>query len=166
VTSTIRIRRAEDVPGAQAAYEAHRARIAEVLQDVEIEHVGATAVPGALTKGDVDLLVRVEPEALEAAAAALGALYAIHQADNWTPTYASFVDPDADPPVGIQVAAAGSAEDALFAPFRDALTRDPALLEEYNALKLRLNGEDYERYTEQKAAFIERVLLRLSPPAP
>jgi GrpB-like predicted nucleotidyltransferase (UPF0157 family) len=114
---TIRIRPADDIQqAARAAYAEHRARIAEVLPNAEIEHVGATSVPGALTKGDVDLLVRVEP--------------------------------------------------GLFGPFRDALIRDPALLEEYNALKLRLDGENYDRYTEEKGAFVERVLLRLSRSAP
>jgi GrpB-like predicted nucleotidyltransferase (UPF0157 family) len=163
----IRIRPAEDIEqAAREAYDEHRARIAELLPDAQIEHVGATSVPGALTKGDVDLLVRVAAGELDAAAAALGALYAVHQEENWTPTFASFVDPDPPGlPVGIQLAASGSAEDALFGPFRDALIRDPALLEEYNALKLRLDGEQYDRYTEEKAAFIERVLLRRGPSA-
>jgi GrpB-like predicted nucleotidyltransferase (UPF0157 family) len=61
-------------------------------------------------------------------------------------------------PVGIQLTVAGSADDALFGPFREALIRAPALLAEYNALKLRLDGEDYERYTEVKGEFVERVL--------
>jgi GrpB-like predicted nucleotidyltransferase (UPF0157 family) len=165
---SIRIRRAEDIEqAARAAYDEHCARIAAALPKAEIEHVGATSVPGALTKGDVDVLVRVEAGDLDMAAPALEALYEIHQEENWTPTFASFVDPDAfGPPVGIQLVVSGSAEDALFGPFRDALIRDPALLEKYNALKLRLDGEDYERYTEEKGAFIEGALLRLSRSSP
>jgi GrpB-like predicted nucleotidyltransferase (UPF0157 family) len=78
---------------------------------------------------------------------------------SWTPTFASFVDSQATEfPVGIQLTVAGSADDALFGPFREALIRAPALLAEYNALKLRLDGEDYERYTEVKGEFVERVL--------
>ena len=65
-----------------------------------------------------------------------------------------------DPPVGVQLVVAGSADDALFAPFRDALIADPALLAQYNALKLSLDGADYERYTDAKGAFVERVLAR------
>jgi hypothetical protein len=38
------------------------------------------------------------------------------------------------------------------------LIRDPGLLAEYNALKLRLDGEDYEQYTAVKGEFVERVL--------
>jgi GrpB-like predicted nucleotidyltransferase (UPF0157 family) len=168
VATPIRILRGEEIESAaRATYEAHRARIAGVLPNAEIDHVGATSVPGAVTKGDVDLVVRVGPREVGAAANALGAMYATHQAENWTPTFASFVDADAAaPPVGVQLVASGSAEDAFFGPFRDALIRDPSLLEQYNALKRRLDGETYERYTEEKGAFIERVLLRLSRSAP
>jgi hypothetical protein len=35
-------------------------------------------------------------------------------------------------------------------------------LAEYNELKLRLDGLEYDRYTEQKGQFIERVLRDLS----
>jgi GrpB-like predicted nucleotidyltransferase (UPF0157 family) len=74
-----------------------------LLPEAEIEHVGSTSIPGALTKGDVDLLVRVEDGAFATASATLGELYAVHQPENWTPTYASFVDPSAaDPPVGVR----------------------------------------------------------------
>ena len=112
-----------------AAIARHSARIGAALPGVEIEHVGSTAIPGALTKGDLDLLVRVPAERFDVAVAALRDLYAIHQPENWTPTYASFVDGAShDPPVGVQLAVAGSADDALFAPFRDALIADPALL--------------------------------------
>jgi GrpB-like predicted nucleotidyltransferase (UPF0157 family) len=158
--AAIRIRpEAEIRAAAQAAFESHRDRVRKLLPDAEVEHVGATSVPGALTKGDLDLLVRVKPDRFESAVAALRGAYAIHQPENWTQTFASFVDPEAAAlPVGVQLAVAGSAEDALFGPFREALTRDPELLAEYNALKLRLDGADYERYTAVKGEFVERVL--------
>jgi GrpB-like predicted nucleotidyltransferase (UPF0157 family) len=156
----IRIRPEADIrAAAQAAFEVHRARILELLPEAQIEHVGSTSIPGALTKGDVDVLVRVGGRAFEAAIATLRDLYAVHQPENWTPTYASFADPKAtDPPVGVQLAVTGSPDDALFGPFRDAMIRDPALLAEYNALKLRHDGADYERYTQVKGEFVERVL--------
>jgi GrpB-like predicted nucleotidyltransferase (UPF0157 family) len=89
------------------------------------------------------MLVRVQAGEFVAAVGALRQLYAIHQPENWTPTYASFVDSAAtDPPIGVQLVVTGSADDALFGPFRDALIRDPRLLSDYNALKRRLDGED------------------------
>jgi GrpB-like predicted nucleotidyltransferase (UPF0157 family) len=158
-SSAIRIRPVGEVP-AEAALSTHRARIARLLpEEAELVHVGSTAVPGALTKGDVDLMVRVSAEEFEAAVRALRADYAVHQPENWTPTYASFVDPEAtELPVGVQLVVAGSKDEALFEPFIAALRGDPALLAEYNALKRRLDGSDYERYTREKGEFIERVL--------
>ncbi|HYH87883.1 MAG TPA: GrpB family protein [Solirubrobacteraceae bacterium] len=158
--AVVRIRPAAELRLAvAAAIAAHSARIGAALPGVEIEHVGSTAIPGALTKGDLDLLVRVPATRFAAAVAALRDRYAVHQPENWTPTYASFVDGDShDPPVGVQLAVAGSSDDALFAPFRDALIADPALLAQYNALKLSLDGAEYDRYTDAKGAFVERVL--------
>lgn len=152
----VRIRPAAEIAASVAeAFGAQRARIARLLPRAEVEHVGSTAIPGALTKGDLDVLVRVPAERFETAVAALCGLYAIHQPQNWTPTYASFTDDTSrEPPVGVQLVVAGSADDALFAPFRDAMIADPALLAQYNAMKLRFDGTDYAEYTDAKHAFI------------
>jgi len=147
---------------AEAAFQAQRTRVAALVPEADIQHVGSTAVPGALTKGDVDVLVRVEAERFETAVAQLQDAYTIHQPHNWTPTLASFVDRAAsDPPVGIQLVVADSREDRFFAPFRDLLTTDPELLEEYNALKRAHDASDYQTYTDDKEVFILRVLARL-----
>jgi GrpB-like predicted nucleotidyltransferase (UPF0157 family) len=103
----------------------------------------------------------VDAAGFDAAVVTLRGLYAVHQPENWTPTYASFLDPAAvDPPVGVQLAVRGSADDLLFAPFRQALI-DPALLRAYNDLKLSLDGADYELYTDVKGAFVDQVLARV-----
>lgn len=164
----VRIRsEAEIRAAAKSAVEEHRQRVLELLPEAQVDHVGSTSIPGALTKGDVDLLVRVDAARFDAAVAALRGLYAVHQPENWTPTYASFADPEAtDLPIGVQLAVAGSADDLLFGPFRDALVDDPALLAEYNALKLRHDGDEYERYTEVKGEFVERVLARVKESSP
>jgi GrpB-like predicted nucleotidyltransferase (UPF0157 family) len=162
--AVVRIRRVDDVQDlANAAVCAHRRSVLELVPGAEVEHVGATAVPGALTKGDVDLLVRVGEADFSAAADALASRYAIHQPHNWTPTLASFSAADAGQlPVGIQLVVTGSEADRFFGPFRDALINDQTLLAEYNELKLRLDGLEYERYSEQKGQFIERVLRELN----
>ena len=152
---------------ARAAFEHHRERALELIPRAEVEHVGSTSIPGALTKGDVDLLVRVQPGEFTAALGCLRQRYAVHQRENWTPTYASFVDPAAtDPPIGVQLVVAGSADDLLFGPFRDALVRDRRLLSDYNALKRRLDGSDYQHYTDVKGKFVRDVLARLSARGP
>jgi GrpB-like predicted nucleotidyltransferase (UPF0157 family) len=162
--AVVRIRRADDVHDlAEAAVDAHRRVVLELVPGATVEHVGATAVPGALTKGDVDVLVRVGEAEFPAAVDALCRQYAIHQPHNWTPTLASFTDPDsAELPVGIQLVVRGSDADKFFGPFRDALISSPTLLAEYNELKRGLDGLEYERYTQRKGQFIERVLGELS----
>ncbi len=156
----IRIRPAEELEQeTRAAFELHRELLLVLLPGAEVEHVGSTAVPGALTKGDLDLVVRVDQATFPTAIGMLGSHYAAHQPKNWTPTLASFKDPSSRrPEVGVQLVVAGSHDDRLFGPFRDALVRDPALLARYNELKRGLDGAEYQRYTEQKGKFIERVL--------
>lgn len=156
----IRIRPADEVrDSAAATFAEHRAVVGALIPGAEVEHVGATAVPGAVTKGDVDVLVRVGEPDFPAAVEVLARRYAIHQPDQWTPTFASFRDPQApEPGVGVQLVVAGSDFDACFGPFRDALIEDAALLAAYNECKRRLDGLGYDAYTEQKAEFVERVL--------
>lgn len=166
--AAVRIRSADDIRElAEATFDEHRRAVLALVPCAEVEHVGATAVPGALTKGDVDLLVRVGEPEFPTAVEALRRRYAIHQPHNWTPTLASFkASGAAELEVGIQLVAEGSDADRFFGPFRDALMNTPALLAEYNQLKLRLDGLDYERYTEQKGQFIERVLRDLNAQQP
>ena len=157
---TVRIRRADEIQDiARAAFDAHRRDLVALLPTENVEHVGATAVPGALTKGDVDLLVRVSERDFADAVLILRERYLVHQAHNWTRTLASFTAPGtSEPPVGVQLVVAGSDADGFFGPIRDALINDPALLAQYNELKLSLDGLDYESYTERKGVFVERVL--------
>jgi GrpB-like predicted nucleotidyltransferase (UPF0157 family) len=83
----VRIRPSGDVRDlAQAAFEKHRRAVLALLPDADVEHVGATAVPGALTKGDVDVLVRVDEAEFPTAVDVLSHRYAIHQPHSWTPT--------------------------------------------------------------------------------
>jgi GrpB-like predicted nucleotidyltransferase (UPF0157 family) len=156
----VRIRPEQEIRDAvAAAFEAHRTRLRARLPEAEMEHVGSTSIPGALTKGDLDLLVRVGAAEFDAAVRMVRGMYDVHQPENWTPSYASFVDPEATyPPVGVQVVVRGSDDDRLFGPFREAMIADPALLAAYNRFKLEHDGEDYERYTDAKAVFVEQVL--------
>jgi GrpB-like predicted nucleotidyltransferase (UPF0157 family) len=146
-------------PSVAAALERHGAGIRAVLPDAAIEHIGATAVPGALTKGDLDLLVRVERPAFADAKAKLGSLYAINQPENWNQTFASFMElPKGEVPVGVQLVVADSADDRMLVSWRDQLLRNSELLDRYNRFKRGQVGADPDAYVEAKAKFIERIL--------
>ena len=102
-------------------------------------HVGATAVPGCLTKGDLDVVVRVEPADFAAAEARLAGRFGRNAGSVRTEDFAAFAEAGRSPPLGIQLTVKGGALD-IFHAFAAALRGDPALVRRYNALKLRFRG--------------------------
>ena len=125
----------------------------------EIRHVGATAVPGCLTKGDLDIAVRVERLAFPAADAILTQQFARNTGSVRTSDFAAFEDAGSHPPLGIQLVVTGSAYDD-FHRFADSLRADATLVDAYNVLKRRFNGQPMQDYRDAKGAFVERVLAR------
>ena len=139
------------------AFALREAQLTHWLPFAEIEHIGSTAVPGALTKGDLDVLVRVENGEFRVAEEALAGLFVRNDGTPRTETFASFKDEAAIPPLGIQLVVRGSEWD-LFSRFRDALNRDSRLVAEYNELKERFQNASMDEYRSSKEQFIERVL--------
>jgi GrpB-like predicted nucleotidyltransferase (UPF0157 family) len=134
----------------------HERSIRGLVPGADVKHVGASAVPGALTKGDLDLLVSVPAVAFDRAQRALGERYADHQPESWTATFASFRQEPADEiPVGIQLVESGSDEERRFLEWRDRLSGEPGLLADYNSFKRSQVGASLDRYTAEKAGFID-----------
>ena len=111
----------------------------------ELVLTGGLSVPGALTKGDVDLHLRVEPARFAAIVARLEGRYAIASPHAWAPTLAVFEVP-ATLPTGLAVTPVGSEHDDRFTSTWQALRENPDLLARYNALKATSVGTpSYER---------------------
>lgn len=142
---------------ADAAFRVVEQRIRELLPNAGIEHIGGTAIPGARTKGDLDVCVRVAADAFARADCILSMEYARNVGSDCSATLASFKDDDADPPLGVQLVAVGGPED-FFVRFREALRGSPKLVAEYDALKARFEGAEMDAYRAEKARFVERVL--------
>jgi GrpB-like predicted nucleotidyltransferase (UPF0157 family) len=141
------------------AMERNFAVIERLLASTTIEHIGATAVPGSLTKGDLDLLVAVPAADFGDAKHRLAERYAPHYPEEWEAERASFAEvPEADLPVGVQLVVAGGEDERVFLAWRDRLRSEPELLERYNELKSRHGGDDYDAYTAAKARFIEAAV--------
>ena len=83
------------------------AAIKSLLPDACIEHVGGTALPHGITKGDLDIQVRVGADAFEAASAALAGAFAPDPENAWGDGAASFRFDDADIPTGIHLTEIG-----------------------------------------------------------
>lgn len=123
----------------------------------DIRHIGATAVAGCLTKGDLDIVVRIAAHDFVQADDALAARFARNVGSKRTETFSSFEDKATTPHLGIQLTVAGG-EDDDFHLFVDALRRDPDLVARYNALKRQFDGQPMDVYRTAKSAFIGDVL--------
>ncbi len=147
---------------ARAAAESLFDRIVPLLRRVlppaaDIRHVGSTAIPGCLTKGDLDIVVRVHATDFRVADAALTAQFARNTGSMQTSTFSSFEDDTTSPHLGIQLTAIHGAND-FFHLFVERLRNDPNLLSHYNALKTRFDGRPMIEYRAAKDAFIAEVL--------
>ena len=88
---------------------------------------------GVLTRGDVDLHLRVEPRAFDGAVERVRAAYPVASPGAWAPTLAVFEVPRRRA-TGLAVTPLHSQHDRRFRLAWDALRRDPALVVEDNAL--------------------------------
>ena len=123
--------------------------------DGDLVLVGGTSVAGALTVGDVDLHLRVPPEAFDPTVALLSEHLAVASPAAWAPTLAVFAVPAALP-TGLAVTPVGSEHDVRFTRCWQRLAAEPALLAEYNAVKAEHVGTS--EYEAEKSAFFDRLL--------
>lgn len=132
--------------------------LAALLPAAEIHHIGATAIPGSVTKGDVDVLVLVTPEQFPEAVESLKRHFAVKQPTNWTGEFASFGDDSSyELPLGIQMVVKDSSTDYLLF-LRDYFIFNTQALEEYNRLKLTHASEGAEEYWKAKDSFLRKIL--------
>jgi hypothetical protein len=144
---------AEFIAAGRRIRDAVQARLAPVLPPHELVLTGGSSVPGALTKGDIDLHLRVALGDFAAAVATLRGRYPVVHPEIWQDTLATFAI-EAELPTGLAVTPIGSAHDVRFRRTWALLAADPALLAAYNAVKA-AGGGDYER---RKSAFFDRLL--------
>jgi len=142
---------------AEKLFLKERKRILHVIPSADIQHIGGTAVPGSLTKGDLDIQVRVKQKDFEKAQNALSKMYKPNKGNSPTKTYASFKDDSAKIPLGVQLTVIGSKEDN-FTALRDILIHDKNHLKKYNVLKKRYQGKSMREYRKAKGKFVEKIL--------
>jgi GrpB-like predicted nucleotidyltransferase (UPF0157 family) len=149
--------REEEIRGRVAGvFGRRRVGLEGMLPGARIEHVGSTAVPGSLTKGDLDICVIVEGGEFERASRALAGRFEIHQSENWSATLASFTAPSEDGiDVGVQLVPAGSADELHFVGWRDRLRADPELRARYDELKRRHQNGGMDAYRAAKEKLIQ-----------
>jgi GrpB-like predicted nucleotidyltransferase (UPF0157 family) len=147
-------------PAWPALYETERERLEPLLDALEIHHIGSTAVPGLLAKPIIDIVALVDDLAAPIAALIYNG-YQYVRVFNAAFAHRRFLCyPTASHRTHHLHLVDDRAELERRLRFRDRLRADPALADEYAALKRALaarHPEDREAYTEAKAPFIRRV---------
>lgn len=134
-----------------------------LVPSARIEHVGASAVPGAISKGDLDVFVGIERREFDTAIRALRKVgYAEKEDTLRTESLCMMETGKYDSPVAIQLVENGSRFE-MFLTFRDALRHDGSLLHGYNEMKRNCEGRSEEHYRAAKASFIEEALTIREP---
>ena len=137
-------------------FQEQRKRLLNQLPLAEVHHIGSTAIPGSITKGDLDVNVRVEEQEFAKAVELLKAMYAINQPNNWTATFASFKANRVGMDLGVQLTTMGSPEDT-FLVHRDILLNRPELVEQLNILKMSYEGKSMHEYRKAKSDFFAKI---------
>jgi GrpB-like predicted nucleotidyltransferase (UPF0157 family) len=140
---------------AEALYVQVREHVLRLVPNAVVEHVGSTSLPDGLTKGDLDVQVRVRSEVFDAACRALATVYQLNPG-GFTDGGRSFKQDSSEPPLGVHVTIIGGPSD-IQCTHRDLLRRRPDLRAEYDALKRRFDGGDMDAYREAKNAFFAQL---------
>ena len=143
---------------AVAAFEDAQLLLSAILPDARIEHVGASAVPGAYSRGGVDLCVIVPRDGLREALGVLGeAGFALRPGAPRSEQQCTLDAPDGDNPLTVHLVETGSRFEA-FTRLRDALRADATLLARCNAIKIDAAARGEAAYRVAKTEFIRGVV--------
>jgi GrpB-like predicted nucleotidyltransferase (UPF0157 family) len=123
----------------------------------EVLHIGATAIPGCLTKGDLDIVVRVARPDFANVERLLASRFARNSGSVCTEEFAAFEEDERSPHLGIQLTVVGGPLD-VFHYFAEALRDNSDLVRRYNEIKLGCSGQPMADYRAAKDIFIGRVL--------
>ena len=143
---------------ATAAYEDAELLLSAILPDARIEHVGASAIPGAYSRGGVDVCVAAPRDAFDESLGVLcEAGYLQRSQADGVDRHAVFASSQGAVPLTLQLIESGSAHESLMR-LCDALRADPALVSRYNALKIEAGPRGATAYADAKARFVAETL--------
>ena len=147
----------EAFQAAERLYEAVQRRISTALPKAEIHHIGSTAIRGSLTKGDLDVLVRVSKDSFPEADRVLSNMFDRNEGSDRTDSFSAFMDSSESPDLGVQLVVEGSERDN-FATWVDMLRSNDELRAAYDDLKANFHGKDMREYRAAKDEFISMIL--------
>ena len=129
-----------------------------ILVNTRIEHIGASSIPDAVSKGDLDVYVGVAKEDFEESLAKIKKLNFVEKEDTLRTDELCMLCTDKyNYDVAVQLVVNGS-QFADFIAFRDLLRSNSRLLEDYNNLKRASSDLSSEKYREKKSIWVESIL--------
>ncbi len=141
-------------------FQQYQASIIAILPTARVEHIGASSINGAISKGDLDIFVAVSADEFEMAIQAISALGFKEKLNTLRTPELCMLESMSGNSVAVQLVSTGSQfED--FLSFRDALRTNFGLLQQYNQLKRQFEGKSHSSYRAAKSKFIEQVLATL-----
>ncbi|MFD1737612.1 GrpB family protein [Bacillus salitolerans] len=141
----------------EKTFFSHKMLIKERLPEADVQHVGSSAIPNSLTKGDIDIQVRVVSDQFPEAVKVLSLLYKLNEGSVKTETFRAFKDDSIDPPLGVQLTIIDSEFD-FFWKFRDVLLLNHQYRFEYDKLKKKYEGKEMDEYREAKNEFFLNMM--------
>lgn len=144
----------------EALFLKYESAIKNLIPEARVEHIGASSIPNAISKGDLDIFVGVDATELDSNVQRLMILGFQEKVDTLRTSELCMLEPNAIEDVAIQVVANGS-EFECFLRFRDVLCSNTMLVQQYNELKISCKGLSQYAYRKKKSAFIERVLMQV-----
>lgn len=136
---------------AKRIFENQKRELKIILPEADIQHVGGCSIPGAIGKFDIDIQIRVAPEAFKSTVSTMTEHYQPKHREIWTEELAVFCN-NKNQLVDFMVTIIGSKEDDFYR-VRDAIIADKKLLGEYNNFKKGCEGKTYEEYRKAKNEF-------------
>ena len=129
-----------------------------ILPNARIEHIGSSAIPGSISKGDLDICVGVEHSFFNQALLLIKNIDFNEKKGTFrSEELCMLVTDKFNYDVAVQLVSNGS-EFEDFLVFRNKLRTDENLVKEYNQTKLLAQSLSDSEYREEKNKFIEKVL--------
>jgi GrpB-like predicted nucleotidyltransferase (UPF0157 family)/ADP-ribose pyrophosphatase YjhB (NUDIX family) len=158
------VRLVDYTPEWKRLFEEEKATLDAVVGErvLDIQHVGSTSIPGMPAKPIIDIAIAVDDYVL--AAACIGPIVALgyeYRGDNGIPRRHYFTKRDPRSTHHVHMVESTSWDWERMLLFRDRLTQDPALAQEYADTKTRLAQrfeQDRGAYQRGKVSFIDRVV--------
>ncbi|MFW6745669.1 GrpB family protein [Acinetobacter pittii] len=141
-------------------FNSYQKEISTLLPFAKIEHIGSSAIPNAISKGDLDIYVEVKSDQFEFAIAQLKTLDFIEKQNTLITHELCMLESLNNDDVAFQIVVTDSIF-TFFLTFKNKLISSPTLVNEYNQLKLQCSHLDPDQYRTIKSDFINRVLNHL-----